>query len=73
MGPKNVYWRTVESRFNDGGFSPTGDGVAFADKVHFTHTLFDDHYETINPSTHGQLLAQKLYDMWKTIWSDMIL
>ena len=60
IGPDSTFWKTVEKRFNDGFPGAGADGLVFADKVHFSHPLFDSHHEVINPGVHGTFDAKDM-------------
>ena len=70
IGADSMFWKTVEKRFNDGFPGAGADGLVFADKVHFSHPLFDSHQEVINPGVHGTFDAKVLRKTWKVIQAE---
>jgi hypothetical protein len=54
VGSNSPFWNKVASLFHSkDGCDPATDGVDFLDKLHFEHTYYVEHHETIDPSKHG--------------------
>ncbi len=71
VGSNSPFWNKVASLFHStDGCDPGTDGVDFLDKVHFEHTYYVKHHETIHPSKHGFFSNEKLRSLWNKIKSD---
>ncbi len=71
VGSNSPFWNKVASLFHfTDGCDPGADGVDFLDKVHFEHTYYVEHHESIDPSKHGFFSNEKLRSMWNKIKSD---
>jgi hypothetical protein len=54
VGSNSPFWNKVASLFHSkDGCDLATDGVDFLDKLHFEHTYYVEHHETIDPSKHG--------------------
>jgi len=71
VGANSPFWRKVSSLFHCvDGCDPCTDGIDFLDKVHFEHTFYSQHCESIDPSKHGKFPNDKLRSMWSKIKTD---
>jgi hypothetical protein len=59
VGSNSLFWNKVASLFHSqDGCDPGSDSVDFLDKVHFEHTYYVEHHESIDPSKHVFFLTR---------------